>query len=200
MSLTLPPRCEARQLLSHRSRKFAVKALSRISLNPVEMHTHAIPQVASLGCKVCSQSTAGHCQKLSETFRVADGHVKAAWCNDKYMVVAAESLPAYDAAEALQGIPLPPGGDDVCRVRTAAPQLNVFKVASIQQSPMLKPQTQNSTATAHSYMRPRFPLLQVPLNPTAVDGVNSVPTPLPNVPGMPEAGATAVAVDGVPIL
>ena len=114
------------------------RSLTHQSLIPFR-NAHAIPQVASLGCKMCTQSTGGHCQKLSETFRVADGHVKAAWCNDKYMVVAAESLPAYDAAEALQGIPLPPGGDAVCRVRTAAPQLNVFKVTSIQQSQTLKP-------------------------------------------------------------
>eukprot|EP00930_Biecheleria_cincta_P084411 TRINITY_DN7388_c0_g1_i4.p1 TRINITY_DN7388_c0_g1~~TRINITY_DN7388_c0_g1_i4.p1 ORF type:complete len:748 (-),score=72.78 TRINITY_DN7388_c0_g1_i4:152-2284(-) len=123
----------------------------------------------TLSCKSCTQSTVTLCSSLASKLKT-EGHVKAAWCNDEFLVIVSDGLPAWTASSAdyLGGIPLPPGGDSVCRVRTAAEQLLAFKVP-------LAPQ-QLPTGTR-----------------------NSVPSPLPGVSGMPEAGASAVAVDGVPI-
>ena len=43
-------------------------------------------------------------------------------------------------------------------------------------------------------------MFKIPLSPTLrTSGSNTVSKPLPNVPGMPEAGAVAVAIDGVPM-
>jgi len=128
--------------------------------------------MSTLSCKTCTQSTAGHCNNLASTLKTGGDHVQAAWCNDEYLIIAADGRAQYDAEQTtdpkfLKGIPLPPGGDTACRVRTAASQLNVYKI---------------------------------PLNPQKLaSGSNSVPQPLPGVAGMPAAGASAVAIDGVPI-
>jgi len=123
-----------------------------------------------LSCKTCTQATTGFCTTLVATLKTSNNHVKAAWCNDEYLVIAADGNAQFSGGTAtnyLQGIPLPPGGDAACRVRTAANQLNVYKI---------------------------------PLSPAKLaSGSNTVPNPLPNVPGMPAAGAIGVAIDGVPI-
>jgi len=128
--------------------------------------------MSTLSCKTCTQSTTSFCSSLATTLKTQNSHIKAAWCNDEFLVVAADGIPNYDVmatsgTQWLHDIPLPPGGDTTCRVRTAAEQLNVFKV---------------------------------PLTPTQLaSGSNTVPNPLPNVPGMPAAGAVAVGIDGVPM-
>lgn len=81
-----------------------------------------------LSCKTCTPSTLRNCTTLAATLKVAGDHIKAAWCNDEFMVIAADGLPQHNADTYLQGVPLPPGGDTVCRVRTAGSQLNVYKV------------------------------------------------------------------------
>jgi len=131
-----------------------------------------VAAMSTLSCKTCTRSSSGSCSTLAQKLKTSGGHIKAAWCNDQYLVIAADGIPEYSPDSAtdpkyLHGIPLPPGGDSVCRVRTAASQMNVYKI---------------------------------PLNPTKLSsGSNTVPSPLPGVAGMPEAGASGVAIDGVPI-
>ena len=125
--------------------------------------------LAAMTCKTCTQSTASKCSNLASTLKTAGGKIQAAYCNDEYLVIAADGLPSnYDAAVYLKGVPLPPGGDSTCRVRTAAQQMNVYKIP-------LNP-------TKHA-------------NPTSQASQN----PLPGVSGMPAAGAVAVAIDGIPM-
>jgi len=130
-----------------------------------------------LTCKTCTVSTNSRCSAALSAARTSatGSSIQAIYCNDEYLIVAASGLPdSYDAGQSapnelyLKGIPLPPGGNGGCRMRSAAAQLNVFKI---------------------------------PLSPTALaDGAsNTVPSPLTDVPGMPEAGAVAVAIDGVPM-
>jgi len=123
-----------------------------------------------MSCKTCTPATTGFCTNLAATLKTSNVHVKAAWCNDEFLIIAADGNPQFSggsATEYLKGIPLPPGGDTACRVRTAANQLNVYKI---------------------------------PLSPTKLaSGSNSVPNPLPNHPALPAAGAIGVAIDGVPI-
>ena len=76
----------------------------------------------------------------------------------------------YDPATSddyLNSVPLPPGGDGGCRVRTSSALLTVYKI------PITPPTSQTTS--------------------------NVIPQPLPNVSGMPAAGAIAVGVDGVPM-
>ena len=85
-----------------------------------------------------------------------------------------DGRPSYDPAAAgdyLNGVPLPPGGDAGCRVRTASELLTVFKI------PINPPADQAGTNCMGS----------------------SCDAALPNVPGMPEAGAIGMAIDGVPM-
>merc|ERR1719181_2700752 len=114
-----------------------------------------------MSCKTCTPSATGFCTSLANTLKTVNNHVKAAWCNDEYLVISADGLPSWSASTYLNGVPLPPGGETTCRVRTAAEQLNVYKI---------------------------------PLNPKALGSgdTNSVSNALPNVPGMPAAGAIGV--------
>ena len=85
--------------------------------------------LAAMTCKTCTQSTASKCRNLASTLKTTGGKIQAAYCNDEYLVIAADGLPSnYDAAAYLKGVPLPPGGDSTCRVRTAAQQMNVYKI------------------------------------------------------------------------
>ena len=121
-----------------------------------------------LKCKVCAQSKARQCTYLVHALRTKGGKIKAAYCNDEFLVIAAEGLPSnYNAETYLGLVPLPPG-DSACRVRTARKQTYVYKI---------------------------------PLNPVKLSdpSVQTIPNPLPNVPGLPAAGAIGVAVDGVPM-
>ena len=95
--------------------------------------------------------------------------VAAAYCNADFMVGWSSGRPSWDPAEDgdyLNGIPLPPGGDAACRVRTSGSLLTVWKI---------------------------------PLTTTSQTGSNTVANALPGVPGMPESGAIAMAIDGVPM-
>ncbi|CAE8595016.1 unnamed protein product [Polarella glacialis] len=127
--------------------------------------------VQGLSCRsTCTQSTSAEvCTGLASKLKT-DGHVKAAWCTEDFLVIVSDGKPSYDADSDsyLGGIPLPPGGGANCRARSAAEQLLVFKVP-------LAPQKLASGAS------------------------NTMTNPLDGVAGMPEAGATAVAIDGVPI-
>lgn len=127
--------------------------------------------MSAMTCKTCTPATTGFCATLANILKTGNNHIKAAWCNDEYLVISADGTPQYAAGQTssptyLQGIPLPPGGDAKCRVRTAAEQTNVYKI---------------------------------PLKPVKAIGSNTVPNALPGVAGMPAAGAIGVAIDGVPI-
>ncbi|CAD7966229.1 unnamed protein product [Amoebophrya sp. A120] len=133
---------------------------------------------SQLQCKTCTVSTHNKCAAALPlaAARTSDAgsSIQAIYCNDEYLIVAASGLPpAYNPGQTggdlyLKSTPLPPGGNTACRVRTAAAQLNVFKI---------------------------------PLNPTQVAAgqSNTIANPLNNVPGMPNAGAIAVAIDGIPM-
>eukprot|EP00392_Amoebophrya_sp_AT5.2_P000679 g680.t1 len=129
-----------------------------------------------LPCKTCTVSTNSKCASALAAAKTshAGSSIQAVYCNDEYLVIAASGLPlGYDPGQStgdqyLKAMPLPPGGNGGCRVRSAAAQLNVFKI----------------------------PLSSTPL---AAGAANTVTNPLPNVPGMPAAGAVAVAIDGVPM-
>lgn len=124
--------------------------------------------LASTTCRTCTQVETGVCAKLAATIQAGSG-VYAAYCTEAFLVIWSTGLPAHDARTSLLKIPLPPGGDAVCRVRTAGSTLTVFKI----------------------------PL--VPAAATLPGRNNSLPRPLGLVPGMPEAGAIGVAIDGVPL-
>jgi len=85
-----------------------------------------------MSCKSCTQFTGKFCTQLAATLKTAwskgGHHVKAAWCNDEYLVISADGSPQYDAATYLKDIPQPPEGNAGCRVRTAAAQLHVYKI------------------------------------------------------------------------
>uniref|UniRef100_A0A6U2AEM6 YHYH domain-containing protein n=1 Tax=Hemiselmis andersenii TaxID=464988 RepID=A0A6U2AEM6_HEMAN len=84
--------------------------------------------VASLACNSqCSQSTSDICTSLATKLKKNQG-VIAAYCTDQFLVIWATGLPGYDAATYLKDIPLPPGGDGKCRVRSASAQRNVYKI------------------------------------------------------------------------
>lgn len=65
---------------------------------------------------------------MKTAFITANGHIKAAWCNDQHLVVISEGLPARDTSAALAEVPFPPLGGPACRVRSAAKKLLAFKV------------------------------------------------------------------------
>lgn len=124
-------------------------------------------KIKGMGCKQCVQSSLPKCSKMTKDMSKLSGTgVQAAYCNDEFFVMWSNGLPKWDSGTYLSGVPLPPGGDAVCRVRTAGSYLNVFKI---------------------------------PLATTIAASANIVPSPLPGIPGMPEAGAVGVGIDGVPI-
>ncbi|GMH94843.1 hypothetical protein TrVE_jg9957 [Triparma verrucosa] len=102
-----------------------------------------------------------------------DAGIKAAYCTDEFLVVWSNGRPNYDPSDSdyLGGIPLPPGGDTSCRVRTSSELLTVYKI------PIAPPADQTGT------------------NAMGASGDAA----LPNVPGMPEAGCIGMAIDGVPM-
>ena len=125
-------------------------------------------KLAAMSCKQCSQSTDTKCSNLASLLKKNQG-VAAAYCNAEFLIVWSSGKPSWDPATAgdyLNGIPLPPGGDASCRVRTSGSLLTVFKI---------------------------------PLTVTTQPSSNTVANPLPGVPGMPEAGAIGMAIDGVPM-
>lgn len=80
-------------------------------------------QVASMECKQCEQSTQSKCGNIASIVKT-DAGVKAAYCNDKYLVIWAEGTPRYDPTlDTLPVVPNPPKGmraeDDECFIRTA---------------------------------------------------------------------------------
>ena len=150
--------------------------------------------LSQLPCRPCEQSLSGLCQRLTSHLQPSAHQsqpgVKAAWCNDAFMVIVSDGLPK--ALGSLQSIPQPPaghsagdgdggggdggsdsdgGGDDeqTCRVRSTVPQANIYKVP-----------------------------LQAQMLPSGAANVVSDPVP-PNVP-IPKSGAVGVAVDGVPFV
>jgi hypothetical protein len=133
---------------------------------------------ASLASVTCSSSctadaTNDKCTALKSTFK-SDAGIKAAYCTDEFLVIWATAKPSYEpswASDYLNLIPLPPGGDDGCRVRTGYDLLTVWKV------PLTPPADQDGT------------------NVMGADGDGE----LPGVPGMPAAGAIGVGIDGVPM-
>ena len=142
---------------------------------PVESLDHAA-WLSQLECKECTQSRQGICMRLSTHFRTAAGHVKAAFCNDDFLVVHSDGLP--EATLALDSIPQPAIGPDSpsgntsgCRIRSAVEKVHFFKV---------------------------------PLRPERADdpAENTVPFPLSvqRSINMPGEGAIGVALDGVPLL
>jgi hypothetical protein len=82
--------------------------------------------LASLTCKSCTQATSGVCTSLSSTLSTSGDHVKAAYCNDEYLVIMSDGI---SDLQTLSQIPLPPGGDpgQNCRVRTHGEQVQVYK-------------------------------------------------------------------------
>ncbi len=91
---------------------------------------------SQLQCKTCTVSTHSKCAAALAAARTSDAgsSIQAIYCNDEYLIVAASGLPpAYNPGQTggdlyLKSTPLPPGGNTACRVRTAAAQLNVFKI------------------------------------------------------------------------
>lgn len=88
-------------------------------------------ELASVECKVCQQNTeSDKCGTGSSTLLATDAGIRASYCNDQFLVIWSTGLPHYDPSlEAYLGsIPLPPGGDPGCRVRTARELLTVYKI------------------------------------------------------------------------
>ena len=86
-----------------------------------------INQVMGVGKSLQNLS---HGSGLPQMFSLVVQGVAAAYCNSDFLVVWSSGRPAYSAASSdyLGGIPLPPGGDGACRVRTASSLLTVFKI------------------------------------------------------------------------
>ena len=88
-------------------------------------------KVAEVTCKTCTQDTSNSkCINMATTLKNNAG-IKAAYCTADFLVVWATGLPRYApgaAGDYLNGVPLPPGGDTACRVRTAEELLTVYKI------------------------------------------------------------------------
>ena len=132
--------------------------------------------LAQLPCKPCEQARHGVCMRLANHLRDA-GHVRAAYCNDEFLVILSDGMPA--STMTLSHVPQPaeipiPSLNSSCRVRSALERVHAFKI----------------------------PLTPVKLdNPLQFAGVgaNTIPNALPNSIHLPAHGAIGVAVDGVPL-
>eukprot|EP00195_Chlamydomonas_chlamydogama_P000578 CAMPEP_0202920872 /NCGR_PEP_ID=MMETSP1392-20130828/77083_1 /ASSEMBLY_ACC=CAM_ASM_000868 /TAXON_ID=225041 /ORGANISM="Chlamydomonas chlamydogama, Strain SAG 11-48b" /LENGTH=884 /DNA_ID=CAMNT_0049614391 /DNA_START=111 /DNA_END=2766 /DNA_ORIENTATION=+ len=134
-------------------------------------------QIASLSCKVCTQRLDGVCSRLPSTF--ISSHVKAAYCNDAYLVVHSDGLPNH--SEGIATIPNPPGA--------GGEGLNT-------QGAYLQCVTRSMT--------PQFLSYKVPLSVTLLSNNGSNAASFPtgaslNVAVLPQAGAMGVALNGLPI-
>ena len=71
-------------------------------------------EIAALTCKSCTQETGDtRCTTaaLEQAIKTSAGTVKAAYCNDEYLVVLSDGGTPY-AQPALEDVPQPPGGTD----------------------------------------------------------------------------------------
>eukprot|EP00743_Colponemidia_sp_Colp-15_P007064 GILK01007622.1.p1 GENE.GILK01007622.1~~GILK01007622.1.p1 ORF type:complete len:406 (-),score=30.97 GILK01007622.1:187-1383(-) len=81
----------------------------------------------ALTCKVCNAITSGVCSSFKSSIVTSGNHVRAAYCNDAYLVIHADGLPNHEYSTKLQNIPSPPGGNG-CLMRSAITQFNTYKI------------------------------------------------------------------------
>ena len=126
--------------------------------------------VASATCRTCTQATSSHvCKTMADTLSKSGG-IQAAYCTDQFLVVWATGKPRYDPSVAGDYLRAIPNPPGGDQACRVRTSADLLTVFKI---PL---QTQSLAAGAS----------------------NSIPFPLPNIPGMPAAGAVAMAVDGVP--
>jgi hypothetical protein len=170
-------------------------------------------QVKSLSCKICTESRVSTCENLASVLRT-DAGVKAAYCNEDFLVIWATGMPRYEVqgnGDYLDTIPSLDGDTPRRAYREVGGR------TSTNTSTNQEPEGQDKTAkegTKESqskrgttdecrtevgseklnvYKIPLFPVEQTPETP------NIIPTPHAGVPGLPAESAIGVAVDGTPI-
>jgi len=122
-------------------------------------------QVTAVPCKQCTQSSDSRCSSdfLASTFAIGSTHVKAAYCNDAFLVIWSDGLPQHSSTY-LSDIPNPPGADG-CLMRTNVKQSLAFKI----------PLTTTPLATGAKNILATYPNNELPLSGAIGVAVNGVP-------------------------
>lgn len=107
--------------------------------------------VKNVGCRQCTQSTDPMCTTANLTNTIMGSTVKAAYCNDKFLVIHSTGLGNFEGN--LDEIPFPPGGTSTwgtgCRTRS---QYQGYKITKIPLTFTLLPTSTgtNNVATYQS--------------------------------------------------
>ncbi len=139
-------------------------------------------RVSANRCKVCTQAVDDRCYSSSlYKLHGAYASVKAAYCNDKYIVILSDGSPSWN--HNLQDVYVPPGSTDgsgACVTRSSNPQFVSFKIP-LNPVPL-------STSTRSNNMG-NFPQ-------GAADAVGGYMNGINGGYGLPTRGAIAVSVTG----
>ncbi len=84
-------------------------------------------QIKSISCKQCNQSADPRCttENLASIFGIGMTNVKAAYCNDAFLVVWSQGLPHHQPY--VKDIPNPPGTNG-CLLRSITKQSQTYKI------------------------------------------------------------------------